>query len=371
MSGKIALLFLILFAGCVTEFVPEVTKDKELLVVEGLITDQPETNTIILSKSLPLGKKSEARPFTGCIVRIADDLGNVHTLKETGGGRYITDSTVFRGQVGRSYSLHISTNAGFDNLTYESPLIRMLPVPPVDSLYYEKIVLREPFENFPGAEGCQIYLNTFDPQNVCKYYRWNYEETWKIQLNFSIANKVCYISNVFNFIDIKTTSNFQESRIERHPVVFVSNETDRLKLNYSMGVNQYSMNEDEYTYWEKLQNVTQEAGGLYDIIPSSIPSNLRCNENPDEKVLGYFSVSAKSSKRIFIKDQFNGVYDQYATCVTDTIDHIPAGVNETIWILIPHPCTWPCLTTYETTTDVTCTDCTIRGTSRKPDFWKE
>jgi hypothetical protein len=371
MTGKILLPFLLLLTACVTEFVPEVAEEKELLVVEGLITNLQETNIIMLSRSLPLGKKSEARPFTGCIVRITDDLGNIHSLKETGGGKYITDSTIFRGQVGRSYVLQISTNTGLENLTYESAPVQMLPVPPVDSLFYEKKVISEPFENFPGADGCQIYLSTHDPQNICKYYRWNYEETWKIQLNFSIPNKVCYISDKFNFIDIKTTSNYQESRIEKHPVVFVSNVTDRLKNEYSILVNQYSMTEDEYSYWEKLENVTQETGGLYDIIPASIPSNLRCNENPDEKVLGYFSVSAKSTKRIFIKDHFNGTFDPYAKCVSDTFSYIPPGVNESIWILIPHPCLFPCLTTYETTTDFNCTDCTIRGTRRKPDFWKD
>ncbi len=372
MSSKFSFLFLILFTGCVTEFVPEVTEEKELLVVEGLITDQPETNTITLSKSLPLGKKSEARPFTGCKVRIADDQGNAHSLKEIGGGKYITDSTVFRGQVGRSYTLHISTNTGFNNLTYESAPARMVSVPPVDSLYYEKTIIAEPYENFKGIDGCQIYMSTHDPENVCKYYRWNFEETWKIQLNFSIDNKVCYITEKSNTIDIKNTTNYLESIIERHPVVFISNETDRLLNQYSILVNQYSMSEDEYIYWEKLQNVTQETGGLYDIIPSSIPSNLVCNENPEEKVLGYFSVSAKSTKRIFIKDHFAGTFEPYANCITDTIATAnPPGLNETIWLLIAHPCSFPCVTLYETTTDINCTDCTIRGTTHKPDFWKE
>ena len=102
------------------------------------------------------------------------------------------------------------------------------------------------------------------------------------------------------------------------------------------------MSEDEYSYWEKLQNVTQETGGLYDIIPSSISSNLICNENPEEKVLGYFSVSAKSTKRICIKDQFAGIFDPYAKCVSDSFGYIHPGVNETIWLLIPHPCSFPC-----------------------------
>jgi hypothetical protein len=247
----------------------------------------------------------------------------------------------------------------------------MLSIPQVDSLFYEKKVIEEPYENFSGKDGCQIYLSTHDPENICKYYRWNFEETWKIQLNFSIPIKVCYISERSNSIDIKTTTNYLESIVEKHPVVFISNVTDRLKYEYSILVNQYSMNEDEYSYWEKLQNVTQETGGLYDIITSSIPSNLICNENPEEKVLGYFSVSAKSTKRIFIKDQFAGIFDPYAICVSDSFGYVPPGVNETIWLLIPHPCSFPCNTWYETTTDVNCTDYTIRGTTAKPDFWKE
>src|SRR5665647_1232491 len=129
MTLKVLFPILFLITACVSEFVPEVTEEKELLVVEGLITDQPETNIITLSKSLPLGKKSEARPFTGCVVRITDDLGNLHSLREIGDGKYITDSTIFKGQIGRYYTLHISTNTGSNNLTYESAPVQMVPVP--------------------------------------------------------------------------------------------------------------------------------------------------------------------------------------------------------------------------------------------------
>jgi hypothetical protein len=45
------------------------------------------------------------------------------------------------------------------------------------------------------------------------------------------------------------------------------------------------------------------------MIPSSIPSNISCIDDPNEKVLGYFSVSARSSKKIFIKDIFSGLID--------------------------------------------------------------
>lgn len=82
----------------------------------------------------------------------------------------------------------------------------------------------------------------------------------------------------------------QKTGIDRHPVIYISNLTDRLKTKYSILVNQYSLNEDEYNYWKKLKNITVSVGGLHDIIPSLIPSNIVCIENPGEKVLGYFSV---------------------------------------------------------------------------------
>ncbi len=53
------------------------------------------------------------------------------------------------------------------------------------------------------------------------------------------------------------------------PMLFISDQTDRLMEKYSISVNQYSLNYDEYLYWEKLKRVTQDVGGLYDVVPSS------------------------------------------------------------------------------------------------------
>jgi hypothetical protein len=136
-------------------------------------------------------------------------------------------------------------------------------------------------------------------------------------------------------------------------------------------VNQYSLNEDEYLYWEKLQNISEQVGGLYDIVPSAIPSNIYCLEDPTQKVLGYFSVSACSSKRIFIKDHFAGVFTPYSdkTCISDTIfgNGPIAYLNTFVWVIIDHPLPPP---TYRVLTRTKgCYDCTVRGTNIQPDFW--
>jgi hypothetical protein len=367
---QIFVLSVLLFLNsCISQFVPKTNENKELLVVEGLITDNPGPNTIKLSKSLPLGIRSAGNPVKGCIITISDDLGNISSLTETAPGIYITDASAFQGQIGRSYTLHINTNTDFNNHKYDSYPMEMKPVPPIDSVYYEKLTFREGPDGTASAEGCQIYLNTHDPSNQCKFYRWKYTETWEFIIPYTVPNKFCWISNNSNQINIKSTSVIQEDFINRYPLNFISNESDRLKVKYSILVNQYSLNEDEYLYWEKLQNFSEQVGGLYDMIPSAVPSNVYCLDDANEKVQGYFSVSANSSRRIFIKDHFAGLADPYSAdnCVADTIfgGPIPDGLNRTVWIIASSIMPSYSVITYTKG----CYDCTVRGTNVPPDFW--
>lgn len=369
-KGYLAVLLIGLFLhGCVAEFVPEIHEEEELLVIEGLITNQPGPYGIKLSKSLPLGQKSDARPLRGCTVKIADDLGNVHLLTEVDAGSYVSDSATFMGEVGRYYTLEISTGAP-NYFTYRSIPMEMKPVPPIDSLYYEKSIVEEAYGFYPGIDGCQIYLDTHDPENNCRYFRWGYSETWVLRLLFPVDNMKCWVSDKSNTINIKNTTNLEQSVVLHYPIHSITHVTDRLKTKYSIEVYQYSMNEDEFNFWERLQSLILQVGGLYDIIPASIPSNLYCLENPDEKVLGYFSVSARSSKRIFIDEEFAGIIDQYSNCITDTIwgDYDPPELYNSLWTLIDHP--FPAPRMRVVTDDKGCADCTVRGTTKRPDFWE-
>jgi len=328
---------------------------------------------IKLSKSIPLGTKSTANPLSGCIVSISDDLGNTYQLSETDSGNYVTDPALFKGEIGRKYSLHIKTNTLNHNYNYESLPVEMKPVPPIDSVYYERKVIMET-EGITTQEGCQVYLNTHDPANVCKFFRWEYTETWEIHIPYDVQNRVCWISNNSSVINIKNTSVLEQDKIERFPLLYISNKTDRLKVKYSILVNQYSLTENEYLYWEKLQNLSEQVGSLYDLIPSDISSNVYCIDNTNEKVLGYFSVSANSSKRIFIKDHFAGIYTQYTddNCVTSSFSgdgNIPY-LNETVWVI--ETTTVPPGILIRVLTNIKgCADCTVRGSNIEPDFWNE
>ena len=86
-------------------------------------------------------------------------------------------------------------------------------------------------------------------------------------------------------------------------------------------------------------------------------------------MLGYFSVSAKKSKRVFIKDNFKGLDTKYDNCVTDTIygTGIIPGINIDVWVLIDLTNERPPVRFV--TDKRECGDCTSRGTNIKPAFW--
>jgi hypothetical protein len=352
---------------------PDLDENRELLVVEGLLTDRPETNTIRLTKSLPLNKKATIRPVPGCIVSITDDLDNSWRLKEKGNGYYITDSLLFKGVIGRTYKLQIQSNGKLaNNYSYESLPMKLKPVPSIDNLYWEKILIEAGNKEHPPREGCKIYLDAHDDSQECKFFRWDFTETWEIVLPFIVPNQICWATNNSSSILIKNTSLLSESSISRFPVNFVSNATDRLKEKYSIIVNQYSINEEEYEYWDKMQRLTEDTGTLYDVIPFSVTGNIYCVEDPNEKVLGYFSVSAKATRRIFIEDSFSGLVQLYNDCpISPPIpfeDPVPTlGTN--VWIIIDHSMDIPPYIIY--TDKKFCADCTVRGTKVKPGFWDD
>jgi hypothetical protein len=218
-------------------------------------------------------------------------------------------------------------------------------------------------------EGAKIYIDSYDPTGSCQFFRWDYVETWEYRIPYAVTNRVCYVTEKSDEILIKNTSIYNKAKITRFPVLFIPNTTDRLKETYSILVKQYSLNEEEYDFWERIQNISGNVGNLYDVTPMAVYGNIECCDDPGEKVLGYFSVSAVTEKRMFIQDHFYGLPHFYTYCATDTLSgQLPeTGLNSEFWVIEDFsdeiPPFWV-ITTYKE-----CADCSIRGTPERPPYW--
>ncbi|MFN8241117.1 MAG: DUF4249 domain-containing protein [Bacteroidales bacterium] len=364
----ISILLLIITAdSCVIPYEPFIRGYEEMIVVEGIITDQPGPYTIKLSKSAPLWDSPSIKYFKGFVLWITDNEGHADTLKSTvQDGVFKTDPYKFTGVAGRTYVLHIKTNAYFNHVNYESTPMKMIPVPPIDSIYYVKQNFNNGFRN---TTGCGIYVATHDPGDECRFFKWNYSETWEIRLPFDVPNKVCWVTRASEEISLQNASVTGNDGSKAFPVLTITDPVDRLLVKYSMLVNLYSLGEEEFIYWERFKNAQNQVGGLYDIIPSQLPNNIYCVEDPTKMTLGYFSVSSVRSKRIFIEDTFPGQDYMLNKCTEDTIysflpDTIP-GMGSRIFIVKRNP------PVNVVSFDRGCVDCTVRGSSVRPYFWDD
>ena len=87
--------------------------------------------------------------------------------------------------------------------------------------------------------------------------------------------------------------------------------------------------------------------------------------------MGYFSVSAVSSKRMYISTNFRGLAYLYSKCPSDTVNDLNAVVdlNKTRWVIETNVMVMPPI--YILTSIKGCADCTVRGTIDKPIWWDD
>lgn len=378
----------LLFLRCVEPLNYEVLDLGQTLVVEGVITDQEGPYTVALTWSSPLDTIG-FQPVTGAYVRITEEGGPTEILTEGPQGKYTTPQGGLRGQIGKKYQLQLDLA---DGRAYQSEWMELLRVPAIDTLYSE---LQETVTFDGPLQGMQVYLDTRDPENNTRYYRWTWEETWKYAVPYpdfyefiggnqvepaDPPNEECWQQESSRLIQVATSIRNQEDVIAAYPLFFVPVNDHRLQSRYSLLVQQYAMGETEYLFWNKLMESTQSGGGLFDVQPQSVRGNVSNLANPGEPVLGYFSASAVAEKRMYINRSsvLSQVDKTYLDNCTLNLDTIFTGINSQDSVLRRVRSGEVFLNFYYETaairgyilTSKECSDCTARGgTTERPDFW--
>jgi len=363
------MLILIFEGSCVTQYNVAFDDHKDFLVVEGLVTNEDRSHYVKLTTSDKVGTNREFNPVTGATVIISDNWGTEAVLIEKDPGFYYTDSTTFITEIGNSYTLRISKA----NESYVSRPMLLKEVPEITSLY--STLENKQISQLSKSElGYQVYFDTYDIENLCDFYRWEYIETYEIQFPHyfdypHVVNDVCWVTSKSEEIMIENTAALSQNVIDKRPLIYINNDTERLNVKYSILLRQYSMSEEEYYYWENLKKINSEMGGLYDPIPMHTQGNILAENDPMQKVLGFFSVSSVDEERMFIKNDTLIMPGFYDFCIQDTLRTLDGvdGLGTELWVVTETE--GPTL--YLTTTLYGCVDCTTRGTNVKPSFWED
>lgn len=393
-------LIVVTLCTCIDPYSPRLTGYASLLVVDGLITDANASYSVKLSRTFQ-EQTASSTDVTNATVSVSDDLGTVSNLIYKGHGIYKTDSLSFHGTIGRTYVLHILTSEGEE---YKSDPCLMQSVADIDTLYFAKD--QQLINNGNGTQdGMSIFLDTKEGDNN-QYYRWAFDETWKFKVpdpkkyDFDVTDSTivphldvkeyCWKNRKSDGVIIHAVYPGESSRIIKQPIFFIaSDQSDRLLIQYSMLVSQYSISKSEYNFWNDLKQINEDGGDIFAKQPFTVNGNIKNVNNPETKVLGYFQVSAVKQKLINIPFSsivgLNLPYYHYP-CVR--IEKEPADFQNP-WA---PPVTWydvysiysitstysfveprykPGTTQLEKMVFVLpeCANCELTGTSNKPDFW--
>jgi hypothetical protein len=379
------ILLTIIAASCKKPYNPNLPAvQSNYLVVEGVINSGQDSTIIRLSRTVALTDSVQAVPELGAQVTVESDQNAVYLLQELGNGKYASPSLNLDNT--SKYHLHIRTQPGKEYISDFEPV---KTTPAIDSIGF-----------IQQSNGIQLYVNTHDPNNNTRYYRWDYTETWNFHAKYQsgyitdgteIVNRTpaqqiytCFGNHASNDIVLASSAKLTNDVIYQGPLTRIASTSEKLETKYSILVKQYALTKEEYNFWQNLKKNTEQLGSIFDAQPSEVPGNIHCVSNPSEPVLGYVGVTNIQQSRIFISatqlpQTWQPVYP-YQCGVDSLLYYDSAGQNEVAEFLIPLGSTQFAISAIEdkralsvlgyTSTDAQCADCTIRGTTTTPAFWK-
>ena len=266
----VMLMIMLLTISCKEVYDPEVTfSATNLLVVEGFLNGSGAT-TIKLSRTQGNDSRGNIAERSAA-VSIWNEGNQEYPLVESSPGIY-TSSASF--PVSGRYSLRIRTSDGKE---YASTEVTLLNTPDIDEVSWKRL-----------ATGVQVYVNTHDPKNSTRYYRWEYEETWEIvPRHFSYLELVpkipvpqrdpfpydiiqrrpenefpraCWQSERSENIIMASSSKLTDDVIHLAPVSHVPNLSWKLDTRYSILVKQFALSAAGFEYWQNMKKNTEGLG---------------------------------------------------------------------------------------------------------------
>ena len=245
------------------------------VVIEGMITDQPNMQYVKLTRSANFYADGETPRITNGTVTVKDDQDNtyvfVHNPENKQGldGVYFPE-TPFTGVVGRTYFLTVLV----DDQKFEAQ-DKLNPVTNVDSVTFK---LDEDEKKDPKKAGkyYSMLIYAKEPKPSVDYYLFKFYRNDTLVFDDE--------SDVYFSDDANIAENIDGIEGASH-----------FGIGDTASVQFYSLDHDAFIYYNDLANLLQNAGGIF----GSPPANSRTNLT--NGALGFFQVSAVSSASAVLK----------------------------------------------------------------------
>ncbi|MCD8539486.1 MAG: DUF4249 domain-containing protein [Leadbetterella sp.] len=352
-----------------------------ILIIEGYI-DMSGNSRFRLSQTVPLSSEESSVPVSTATLTIESENNTSHPLTASSAtGEYTLPHPAL--SMDTRYRLRVKAMGK----EYLSGWVTPLATSGISGLEFERT-----------DTGMEFFVSTVNQNSNSRYYRWEFEETWKfsakhisylifdgsqVRLRLPEENiSMCFNQDRSSEILIATSESLSDNTIERQKIGFIPNLSEKLMYRYSLLVKQYSISKEAYLFWSILKKNSESVGDIFGSMPSELKGNVTNVADPAEPVIAMIEASLPSRKRVYynsteIRPPWPVYEPFYDGCRSDTVrvgddavalfrssvSYVPTYeifMNEAI----PYP------THYAYTTS-RCTECALRGFLNAPDFWTE
>ncbi|WP_207421435.1 DUF4249 domain-containing protein [Desertivirga brevis] len=252
------LFALLFFSACEKVIDIELKGSDPLLVIEGVINNRTDTQSVRITSSVPIGESNRFPGVSGATVTVKDQDGITYAFRERAPGIY--SSRRMRGIPGRTYSLSILYNR--KSYTAQS---RMPSQVTIDSIGFQSTTI---FNN--SRTSLQLIFR--DPPQIKNYYR------------FVLSVNEVKTSSIFVYSD-----DFTDGKQVTRDLFDVDVD---LKSGDKVAVEMHCIDPVIYRYWFGLDQNRSRGGAS--VTPANPVSNI------SNGALGYFSAQTQQTEQLYV-----------------------------------------------------------------------
>ncbi|MCP9769924.1 DUF4249 domain-containing protein [Lacihabitans sp. LS3-19] len=323
LKKKIYYLFVLgTFLACVEPFEINYGSQKEILFIEADINDLDTEQFVRIRRNTPSDKNIDFFSVEKAKVQVIENETKVYDCTYAEGGKYYLPEG-FLGKIGVPYKLRFELNGK----TYESSNETANKVAPIEKIYSvlspNGIIYKD-----KNIDGHEIYIDTKDINTDKQFYLWQ----WRLFEKQGYC-KSCE-GGRFNVNPLPLGKCVDDANLKRRGTtydylcnkdcwdIFYNEDVNVMSDKYANGQNitgrliakipffqfrnalievqQYSISQSAFEYFNILINQTQRNGSLADTPPAGLIGNVKNINDSTEPIGGVFMVSSKASKTFVI-----------------------------------------------------------------------
>lgn len=339
------LTFILFLPGCVEVIDFDTDRTGGQLVVDGKLVTGEGPFELYLGRTAATERKTT--PVEGARISLFDDQGNMVFYRDQGDGKYLIPSRELRVKIGNTYYIQIELHNGE---VYES---ERETVPPIlgklDSLHFGFGEIEELNEYgntvIKPIVNAMIDLSLEQGPEQSSFFRFEVEEVYLLSPTdfpdpFGAIPPKCYI---YTYPDLSTAELLAVNGDRTRN--FTGLQVAAARLDYRFDEKHYfniylrSLTENAYVFWDQIDQTLSTVGTIFDTPPAPVQGNIFNVNDPEDRVLGYFSAVSSDSIRSFLlpsdlpilpyyECRYSPVKNEYPPRCIDCIDEAGASYQK-------------------------------------------